>query len=136
VVEIVDVLGIEAESKAIEREMNHLISFDSSSVNYRHLSLLCDVVTTKGHLMAITRHRINREDVQPIMRCSFEEIRDVLMEAAVHAEFDPLKGVSVNILLGQLAKIGIQMHFKRTATLYMSASILRLRPISDWPRRM
>jgi len=134
VVEIVDVLGIEAESKAIEREMNHLISFDSSSVNSRHLPLLCDVMATKGHLMAITRHRIYREDVRPIMRCSFEETRDVLMEAAAHAEFDPLKGVSVNILSGRLAKIGIQVQFKHTAAIYMSASILTLRPISDWPR--
>ena len=106
VVEIFDVLGIEAVRKAIEREMNHVISFDGSYVNYRHLALLCDVMTTKGHLMAITRHGINRQDVGPIMRCSFEETVDVLMEAAAHAEFDPLKGVSENILLGQLAKIG------------------------------
>jgi DNA-directed RNA polymerase II subunit RPB1 len=40
------------------------------------------------------------------MRCSFEKTVDVLMEAAAHAESDPLKGVSKNILLGQLAKIG------------------------------
>ncbi|CAF4100212.1 unnamed protein product, partial [Rotaria sordida] len=106
VVEIFDVLGIEAVRKAIEREMNHVISFDGSYVNYRHLALLCDVMTTKGHLMAITRHGINRQDVGPIMRCSFEETVDVLMEAAAHAEQDPLKGVSENILLGQLAKIG------------------------------
>ena len=86
--------------------MNHVISFDGSYVNYRHLALLCDVMTTKGHLMAITRHGINRQDVGPIMRCSFEETVDVLMEAAAHAESDPLKGVSENILLGQLAKMG------------------------------
>lgn len=28
------------------------------------------------------------------------------MEAAAHAETDPMKGVSENIMLGQLAKIG------------------------------
>ena len=106
VVEIFDVLGIEAVRKAIEREMNHVISFDGSYVNYRHLALLCDMMTNKGHLMAITRHGINRQDVGPIMRCSFEETVDVLMEAAVHTEHDPLKGVSENLLLGQLAKIG------------------------------
>ncbi|KAH9513866.1 DNA-directed RNA polymerase II subunit RPB1 [Bulinus truncatus] len=31
---------------------------------------------------------------------------DILMEAASHAEIDPMKGVSENIMLGQLAKIG------------------------------
>jgi DNA-directed RNA polymerase II subunit RPB1 len=40
------------------------------------------------------------------MRFSFEETVDVLMEAAAYAEQDPLKGVSENILLGRLAKIG------------------------------
>lgn len=99
-------MGIEAVRKAIEREMNQVISFDGSYVNYRHLALLCDVMTAKGHLMAITRHGINRQEVGALMRCSFEETVDILMEAAVHAEQDPVKGVSENIMLGQLAKAG------------------------------
>ncbi|KHJ78018.1 RNA polymerase Rpb1, domain 7 [Oesophagostomum dentatum] len=90
--EIFEVLGIEAVRKAIEREMNNVISFDGSYVNYRHLALLCDVMTAKGHLMAITRHGINRQEVGALMRCSFEETVDILMEAAVHAETDPVKG--------------------------------------------
>ena len=90
--EVFEVLGIEAVRKAIEREMNHVISFDGSYVNYRHLALLCDVMTAKGHLMAITRHGINRQEVGALMRCSFEETVDILMEAAAHAEVDPVKG--------------------------------------------
>jgi DNA-directed RNA polymerase II subunit RPB1 len=105
-VEIFSVLGIEAVRKVIQREMNHVISFDESYLNYRHLPLLCHVMTTKGILMSITRHGINRQDVEPIMRCSFQETVDVLMEAATHVEHDPLKRVSENILLEQLAKIG------------------------------
>uniref|UniRef100_A0A915EB24 DNA-directed RNA polymerase subunit n=1 Tax=Ditylenchus dipsaci TaxID=166011 RepID=A0A915EB24_9BILA len=97
--EIFEVLGIEAVRKAIEREMDHVISFDASYVNYRHLALLCEVMTTKGHLMAITRHGINRQEVGALMRCSFEETVDILMEAAVHSECDPVKGVSENIML-------------------------------------
>ncbi len=56
--------------------------------------------------MAITRHGINRQEVGPLMRCSFEETVDILMEAAAHAELDPLKGISENIMLGQLGKCG------------------------------
>lgn len=104
--EIVSVLGIEAVRKAVEKEMNHVISFDGSYVNYRHLALLCDVMTAKGHLMAITRHGINRQDVGVLMRCSFEETVDVLIDAAAHAELDSLKGVSESITMGQLANIG------------------------------
>lgn len=104
--EIFSTLGIEAVRKAVEKEMNHVISFDGSYVNYRHLALLCDVMTAKGHLMAITRHGINRQDVGALMRCSFEETVDVLIDAAMHAEVDYLRGVSENIIVGQLAKIG------------------------------
>ncbi|CAG2112106.1 unnamed protein product, partial [Medioppia subpectinata] len=104
--EIFATLGIEAVRKAVEKEMNHVLSFDGSYVNYRHLALLCDVMTAKGHLMAITRHGINRQDVGALMRCSFEETVDVLIDAASHAEVDHLRGVSENIMLGQLSKIG------------------------------
>ncbi|KAF6715871.1 DNA-directed RNA polymerase II subunit RPB1 [Oryzias melastigma] len=106
IVEIFTVLGIEAVRKALERELYHVISFDGSYVNYRHLALLCDTMTCRGHLMAITRHGINRQDTGPLMKCSFEETVDVLMEAASHGESDPMKGVSENIMLGQLAPAG------------------------------
>jgi len=66
-------LGIEAVRKAVEKEMNHVISFDGAYVNHRHLALLCDVMTCCGHLMAITRHGVNRQNVGALMRCSFEE---------------------------------------------------------------
>ena len=106
VVEVLQALGIEAGRKAIEKEMNNVISFDGSYVNYRHLALLCDIMTARGNFMAITRHGINRQEVGCLMRCSFEETVDVLLDAACHAEVDPMKGVSENIMLGQLAKIG------------------------------
>lgn len=99
-------LGIEAVRKSVEKEMNAVLQFYGLYVNYRHLALLCDVMTAKGHLMAITRHGINRQDTGALMRCSFEETVDVLMDAASHAENDPMRGVSENIIMGQLAKMG------------------------------
>merc|ERR1719193_1205882 len=56
--------------------------------------------------MAITRHGINRQPCGPLKRCSFEETCEILMEAAHFSEPDFLLGVSENIMLGQLAKIG------------------------------
>ncbi|KAL4221062.1 DNA-directed RNA polymerase II subunit RPB1 [Mactra antiquata] len=106
IVEVFNTLGIEAVRKSIEKEMNHVISFDDSYVNYRHLALLCDVMTAKGHLVAIACHGINRQETGALARCSFAETVDILMEAAAHSEQDPLKGVSEAIMLGQLARIG------------------------------
>lgn len=104
--EIFQVLGIEAVRKSVEKEMNTVLQFYGLYVNYRHLALLCDVMTAKGHLMAITRHGINRQDTGALMRCSFEETVDVLMDAASHAEVDPMRGVSENIIMGQLPRMG------------------------------
>merc|ERR1719431_2203794 len=104
--EIFSCLGIEAVRKSVEKEMDMVFSFYGLYVNYRHLSMLCDVMTAKGHLMAITRHGINRQDTGALMRCSFEETVDVLMEAAAHAEVDPMRGVSENIIMGQLPRMG------------------------------
>lgn len=66
--EIFQVLGIEAVRKSVEKEMNTVLNFYGLYVNYRHLALLCDVMTAKGHLMAITRHGINRQDTGALMR--------------------------------------------------------------------
>ncbi|XP_075488439.1 DNA-directed RNA polymerase II subunit RPB1-like [Primulina tabacum] len=105
-IEVIEALGIEAVRKALLDELRVVISFDGSYVNYRHLAILCDTMTYRGHLMAITRHGINRNDTGPMMRCSFEETVDILLDAAVYAETDRLRGVTENIMLGQLAPIG------------------------------
>ncbi|GJX81001.1 RNA polymerase II large subunit, partial [Tanacetum coccineum] len=77
--------------RALLDELRAVISFDGSYVNYRHLAILCDTMTHHGHLMAITRHGINRNDTRPMMRCSFEETVDILVDATVYAETDYLQ---------------------------------------------
>eukprot|EP00850_Spirogloea_muscicola_P018640 SM000173S03009 [mRNA] locus=s173:142606:150701:- [translate_table: standard] len=104
--EVIEALGIEAVRHSLLKELRDVISFDGSYVNYRHLAILCDIMTYRGHLMSITRHGINRNDTGPMMRCSFEETVDILLDAAIYAESDPLRGVTENIMLGQLAPIG------------------------------
>uniref|UniRef100_T1IWA4 DNA-directed RNA polymerase subunit n=1 Tax=Strigamia maritima TaxID=126957 RepID=T1IWA4_STRMM len=104
--EIFSVLGIEAARNAIEKELIRVLSFDGSYVNHRHVALLVDRMTANGHLMPITRHGINRQATGPLMRCSFEETVDVILEAASHAEVDHMRGVSENIVVGQLPKMG------------------------------
>lgn len=104
--EIFSVLGIEAARASLLKELRSVIEFDGSYVNYRHLALLCDVMTNRGSLMAITRHGINRADTGALMRCSFEETVEILMEAAAVGEKDDCYGVAENILFGQMAPMG------------------------------
>ncbi|KAG9310372.1 DNA-directed RNA polymerase II, subunit 1 [Chiua virens] len=105
-VEVFDVLGIEAARGAIMKELRGVIEFDGSYVNYRHLALLCDLMTHRGSLMAITRHGINRADTGALMRCSFEETVEILMEAAAVGEKDDCHGIAENVMFGQLAPMG------------------------------
>jgi DNA-directed RNA polymerase II subunit RPB1 len=105
-VEVLQVLGIEATRAALLKELRAVIEFDGSKVNYRHMALLADVMTSRGHLMAITRHGINRADTGVLMRASFEETVEILMDAAAAGELDDCRGVSENIMLGQLAPLG------------------------------
>ena len=56
--------------------------------------------------MAITRHGINRSDTGALMRCSFEETVEILLDAAAAAELDDCKGISENVMLGQMAPLG------------------------------
>ncbi|WIA28234.1 hypothetical protein OEZ86_010790 [Tetradesmus obliquus] len=105
-IEIIQDLGVEACRQALLRELRNVIEFDGSYVNYRHLAILCDVMTCRGHLMAITRHGINRTEASPLAQCSFEETVDILLRAAQFAEKDKLTGVSENIMLGQLCPLG------------------------------
>lgn len=104
--EILTVLGIEAARLSLLHELRVVLGSYDIYVNYRHLGTLCDIMTTRGHLMAITRHGINRVDSGALRKCSFEETVEILLEASMHAEVDPLSGVTENIIMGQLAPYG------------------------------
>lgn len=105
-IEVFNVFGIEATRSALMRELKQVLSFDGSYVNHRHLALLVDIMTARGNLMAVTRHGINRADTGALMRCSFEETVEILFDAASSGELDDCRGVSENIILGQLAPSG------------------------------
>ena len=105
--EIWEVLGIEAVRQALTKELRFVLNVYGIYVNYRHLAILCDVMTQRGQLMSITRNGINRiDDHGPLRRASFEETVEMLFQAAVFGEYDKMTGVSENVILGQLAPIG------------------------------
>jgi hypothetical protein len=105
--EVIEVLGIEAARGALLKEVRGVIEFDGSYVNYRHLAILCDAMTTRGYFAAITRHGINRGDAAgPLAQASFEETVEILYRASAYAERDAVSGVSQAVMLGQLAPVG------------------------------
>lgn len=104
--DIYDNFGIEATRLSILQEIRFVFKFFAISVNYRHVSLLADTICSNGKLMSISRTGINRVYLSPLRKSSFEETVDILLEAAVYADNDRLRGVTENVMFGQLAKMG------------------------------
>jgi DNA-directed RNA polymerase beta' subunit len=92
-------LGIEATRATLIQEITTL--FEEAGVNCRHLGLLCDVMTRQGRLMSVDRYGINKMDIGPIAKASFEETEKILLRAALFGEVDPVTGISANIMMGQ-----------------------------------
>lgn len=106
VTEIYAVLGIEAARQALFNEISDIIKDADLYVNYRHIALLVDTMTNKGYLLSVDRHGINRVDIGPLAKCSFEEVTDMLVKAGIFSEVDKISGVSANIMLGQIPPYG------------------------------
>ena len=108
ILEIYRLFGIEAVRRKIIEEF--LVVFAESDINYRHIAIIADVMTYRGVLMQIDRHGVNRSsDYGPITKASFEEIDDILVNAAIFGEYDKMTSVSANIMVGQMVPAGTNM---------------------------
>jgi len=101
IVEVYDVLGIEAARQTIYNEFVEVIEFDGTYINYHNFSILCDRMSFTSKLISICRHGINNDDIGPIAKASFEETPEMFLKAARHSELDTMRGVSANIMCGQ-----------------------------------
>jgi DNA-directed RNA polymerase II subunit RPB1 len=101
IVEVYNVLGIEASRQTIYNEMVEVIEFDGTYINYHNFSVLCDRMTFTSKMISICRHGINNDNIGPIAKASFEETPEMFLKAARHAELDTMRGISANVMCGQ-----------------------------------
>jgi DNA-directed RNA polymerase II subunit RPB1 len=106
VVEIYEHFGIEAARAALLKEISTVFSSSGNNVNYSHLSILIDTMTSNGTLTSIDRHGMGKLDTDPLARASFEKTVDQLIQAAVFSEQDHMKSVSSRIMAGMVIKGG------------------------------
>jgi len=104
--EIFDVLGIEATRQTIYNELYEVMEFAGVYINYHHLSLLVDRMSSTKNLVSIFRSGILNDDIGPISKSTFEVHTEVLLNASRHAEFDHMRGVSANVMMGQMGVFG------------------------------
>ena len=106
ITEVFQVLGIEAVMQVLCKEMLAVYEKYGVDVNHRHFLMLAEIMTGRGHLTPLTRQGMAKTDSGPLMRATYEQQLEVLMEGAAHGEVDEIAGVSSNIMLGQPIKGG------------------------------
>ena len=106
IVEIFEVLGIEAARNAIIREASRTLQEQGLTVDIRHIMLVADVMTCDGEVKAIGRHGISGKKSSVLARAAFEITSTHLLQAGIIGEVDNLAGVAENIIVGQPVTLG------------------------------
>ncbi len=106
IIEIANVLGVEAARNAIIYEALDTLQQQGLSVDIRHLMLVADVMTQKGYVEAIGRHGVAGQKESVLARAAFEITSKHLLAAGVTGEVDELNGVAENIIVGQPVTLG------------------------------
>jgi DNA-directed RNA polymerase subunit A" len=106
IIEIAEVLGIEAARNAIIEEMISTLEEQGLHVDVRHIMLIADAMTVDGEVKSIGRHGIVGEKASVLSRAAFEVTISHLLNAAMYGEVDELKGVTENVIVGQPIKLG------------------------------
>lgn len=98
--------GIEAALVTLYKEMKHVLSFDGSYIDHRHLVMICNVMTYRGTVLGLTRHGVIKH-YSTLAKATFERGVDILLNAAIE-DTKPLSihHVSDNIMHGQRIPIG------------------------------
>ena len=104
--EIRETLGIEATRQAIIDEATGVLQEQGLDVDIRHIMLVSDIMTQDGSLRQIGRHGIAGEKESVLARASFEVTVKHLLNSAARGERDKLRGITENVIIGQIIPLG------------------------------
>ncbi len=104
--EIYQVLGIEATRNAIIQEAMNVLNEQGMDVDVRHIILVADMMTADGAIRQIGRHGISGSKNSALARAAFEVTIKHLLGAGIAGTKDPLRGITENVILGQLIPLG------------------------------
>jgi len=104
--EIYQVLGIEATRNAIIKEAMSVLDEQGMDVDIRHIILVADMMTADGTIRQIGRHGISGSKNSALARAAFEVTVNHLLNAGISGTRDPLRGITENVILGQLIPLG------------------------------
>jgi len=109
VYETEEVLGIEAARKVIINEIINVLREQGLDVDIRHVLLVADIMTQTGKVRQIGRHGVSGEKISFLSKAAFEMTTKHLFEASTQGKTDELKGVTENVIVGQIIPVGTGM---------------------------
>ncbi|OHT06560.1 DNA-directed RNA polymerase III subunit rpc1 [Tritrichomonas foetus] len=109
ILDVEQVLGIEAARSVIVNEINNVYENYSLAIDQRHLLLLADTMTMKGRINGINRHGLAKTCSSSLKLASFEVTMEHLYNAGFHQIQDSATDISSSVILGSFAKIGSGM---------------------------
>jgi DNA-directed RNA polymerase beta' subunit len=104
--EMWSIFGIEACKFVIQQQFFKVFADSGAFTNPRHICLLVNKMCHDGEPHAISIYGVAKEDIGPLAKASFERPVEFFKNAALFGEIDELKGVSANIMMGQIANAG------------------------------
>ncbi|NVM54044.1 MAG: DNA-directed RNA polymerase subunit A' [Candidatus Helarchaeota archaeon] len=104
--EVESTLGIEACRTSIINESTNVLEEQGLDVDIRHIMLVADLMTNTGAIRQIGRHGISGKKSSVLARAAFEVTIKHLLEAAIRGDEDPLKGITENVIIGQVIPLG------------------------------
>jgi hypothetical protein len=106
VVEVCNILGVEAAGLIMQEEFQRVLGFDGSYVDSRHTWLLTDTVTNSGTINPLNRFKMGEMGGSILQRASFEQTLDVFESSAAFAGVDYLAGSTERTVVGQPVRVG------------------------------
>ncbi|KAH9509924.1 DNA-directed RNA polymerase I subunit RPA1 [Bulinus truncatus] len=97
--------GIEAANRVIIKEIQNVFGAYGITVDYHHLSLLADYMTSRGLYDAFNR-RDMYFNASPFQKMTFETTMNFLLDACLSGSSDNLKSPSASLVIGKNVGIG------------------------------
>ncbi|SCM18511.1 DNA-directed RNA polymerase 3 largest subunit, putative [Plasmodium berghei] len=106
VINVFQVLGIEAARVTIINEIKKCIEAYSIDIDIRHIMLLADIMAFTGEILGINRFGIQKARQSTLMLASFEETNEHLFVSSFFKNNDEINNISESIIVGKNIPIG------------------------------
>eukprot|EP00392_Amoebophrya_sp_AT5.2_P014333 g14482.t1 len=100
-----DYYGTEAARNGIVREIRNVFGHYGIEVNFRHLYLIADYMTSQGSYRAFSRRGM-QDIASPFLQMTYETSMTFANQAALEGMTDSIKSASASIIVGKLPYVG------------------------------